>query len=490
MNKLGHIETPGRLNPGIIMLASICYLVVNLVFVSNHHYYIWLIAPALLLMLLALVSIDIFFLLLLFITPLSVQLRFLYPDLPVDAFLPTEPMLAFLLILVAYKIVVAREFQSSFLRKPLTIVVGITLVWMLITSLTGTHILVSLKYSLARLWFVSVFYLLSYELFRQPGFLEKSLRILVAGMIPVILYHMVRLQAAGLFNRQAAHSSTWPFFNDHTSFGAAVSFLVPLLVYFIYASRRTIWKLVYSGVLVIFITGLVFSYSRAAWLSIAVAVIFSMVYLLRIPWKIIGTGMLVLLIVGILSWQSLFTGIQSNTQDSSANLLEHVQSISNITSDNSNLERINRWKCALRMIAEKPLLGTGPGTYQFEYAPYQLSYERSDISTNSGDGGNAHSEYLGAMSDSGIPAGLLYILLLIIAFRSGHRVWKDSSSRQIRFLSLSLMAGLMTYVVHGGLNNFLDTDKISAPFWMFISALQLLSSERREVTVNKIGFYT
>ena len=40
--------------------------------------------------------------------------------------------------------------------------------------------------------------------------------------------------------------------------------------------------------------------------------------------------------------------LESNKQDSSSNLTEHVESISNVSSDASNLERINRWKSAGR----------------------------------------------------------------------------------------------------------------------------------------------
>ena len=34
----------------------------------------------------------------------------------------------------------------------------------------------------------------------------------------------------------------------------------------------------------------------------------------------------------------------------------------NVSTDASNLERINRWNCAIRMYAERPFLGHGPGT--------------------------------------------------------------------------------------------------------------------------------
>ena len=82
--------------------------------------------------------------------------------------------------------------------------------------------------------------------------------------------------------------------------------------------------------------------------------------------------------------------------------------MSNITTDASNLERINRWKSALRLFAERPTLGWGPGTYQFEYASYQNYYEKTIISTNSGNKGNAHSEYLSILAESGWPGLLVF----------------------------------------------------------------------------------
>ena len=37
--------------------------------------------------------------------------------------------------------------------------------------------------------------------------------------------------------------------------------------------------------------------------------------------------------------------------------------------------------------------------------------------------------------------------------------------------ALSLYLGLLTYFIHGVLNNYLDTDKASAPFWGFLAML-------------------
>lgn len=166
--------------------------------------------------------------------------------------------------------------------------------------------------------------------------------------------------------------------------------------------------------------------------------------------------------------------LEKNKQDASANFIEHLQSISNISSDASNLERINRWQAALRMFDERPVMGWGPGTYQFEYAPYQRSKEKTIISTNLGDQGNAHSEYIGPLAESGIPGLISVLLILVTVIYTGLNVYKKSVNRQARLIALAATLGLITYFVHGILNNFLNTDKASVPFWGFVAIIVAL----------------
>ena len=70
------------------------------------------------------------------------------------------------------------------------------------------------------------------------------------------------------------------------------------------------------------------------------------------------------------------------------------------------------------MWEDKPWLGWGPGTYMFKYAPYQLSYQLTIISTNFGTNGNAHSEYLGPLAEQGI-VGLLIVVSFVLFYIAG-----------------------------------------------------------------------
>ena len=63
------------------------------------------------------------------------------------------------------------------------------------------------------------------------------------------------------------------------------------------------------------------------------------------------------------------------------------------------------------------------------------------------------------------------------------------SYRQFYIMSLALAAtlSLLTYYIHGIFNNFLDTDKLSVPFWgltAVVVALDVFSEKKPETPVN------
>ncbi|PIY02858.1 MAG: hypothetical protein COZ21_11985, partial [Bacteroidetes bacterium CG_4_10_14_3_um_filter_31_20] len=200
---------------------------------------------------------------------------------------------------------------------------------------------------------------------------------------------------------------------------------------------------------------------------------------------LLSVGTVVLL---LLFWTQIYMKLEKNRQDTSSNFSEQLQSITNVSTDASNLERLNRWDCAVRMFKEKPVFGWGPGTYMFKYAPFQLSYERTIISTNSGDLGNAHSEYLGPLSESGILGTLTFLAVVIASIYYAMRVYRKTKDKNVKIIVLSVTIGLITYYTHGILNNFLDTDKLSALFWGYtaiIVALDIAENEKKNESMPK-----
>jgi O-antigen ligase len=213
---------------------------------------------------------------------------------------------------------------------------------------------------------------------------------------------------------------------------------------------------------------LYFSYTRAAWLSIIAALFVWLLIHFKIKFSLILGVVATIGVFVFFSWTSIEQSMSKNkSEHTTEDFGKRLESAANVTTDASNLERINRWSCAIAMFQERPIVGFGPGTYAFEYARFQKPENLTIISTNFGDGGNAHSEYLGPLAEMGF-MGLIVVLILISAiFYKGITLYNrwPSEKREMKVLILAMILALVTYFVHGILNNYLDTDKAAIPIW-------------------------
>jgi len=456
-----------------VMLVSFLFIFLNTILISKEFYYLNIIPWLLLLVLLAFYSIDRVLLLVVFFTPLSIELSYFMQGLDFDLHLPTEPLMLGITVLIILKYFKGEGFDRRILYHPVSIAIYFNLLWILITSITSSMLLVSFKFLFARIWFLVTFYFIAAEFFKDYKNIRKYIWIYVIPMIIIVFYVWVRLSSYGFFNQQAAHMVVKPFFADHTSYGAILAFLIPVITGFIINDPKIkgLRRLLVFFILILFVFGLILSYSRAAWISLIGAIFVFILIRLKIRFSflvILG----VILGLFIYSYRTeIMIQLKQNRQASSKDLSEHVKSISNIATDASNMERLNRWSCAWRMFKEKPVFGWGPGTYQFQYGPFQISREKTVISTNFGDVGNAHSEYIGPLAESGFFGTLTFLWVVIAAITTGLKTYRRSKSGYVKILTLSVLLGLTTYFIHGMLNNFLDTDKASALFWGFIAIL-------------------
>jgi O-antigen ligase len=407
-----------------------------------------------------------------FFAPLSVPLSELSPGFGFDMFLPTEPLLFGLLIVFILKVIYERGFDKQILTHPVSLAIYLNLLWIFLTALTSTMPIVSFKFLLSRIWFVAVLYFLTAKIFSEGKNLEKYIWLYTISLVIVIFYTVNRHLGYGIWNKQVANFVCNPFYKDHTSYGAALAMYIPFFLMFVFGRFVSHKQKIFSViVLAILFIGFVFSYTRAAWLSLVIATGVYVVIKLKIRFKPLFLTFVTVLVLLIMFWNQIEMGLAQNSEQSSADFKTHISSMTNITSDASNLERINRWSCAIRMFEEKPFFGFGPGTYMFQYARYQLNDDRTIISTNSADGGNAHSEYLGPLSESGVLGMLTFLLIIGVVVYTAVHTYMRLTDRRLKSFVLAALVSLVTYYIHGFLNNFLDTDKLSVPFWGFTAMI-------------------
>ena len=101
-----------------------------------------------------------------------------------------------------------------------------------------------------------------------------------------------------------------------------------------------------------------------------------------------------------------------------------------------------------------------------------------------GDRGDAHSEYLTALSEQGWPGLVIWVSLLLLILRSGMRIVYHAREEQVRQLGKVILLGLLTYFIHGFVNSFLDLDEAAVLFWgmsviVVILDIKFVTSPRR-----------
>ena len=471
----------------VLFISTLLFIVLNGYFLYNGNYYFSFLPLAIAVVYFSFYKTkELLFFVILF-TPFSLNLEQLSLG-NIGFYLPTEPILFGLMLILSIRALLRGTYDKRLLNHPITLSILFYLAWMLITVFTSSNPIISLKFLVAKLWFIIPLFFYLTVIFRERENMYRVVWLYLISLAIVVFITLIRHYGWG-FDQKAAHWIMSPFYKDHTSYGAIVAFYIPLTIGLMFRKKNSaIIQYLLILFLIILTIGLIYSYTRAAWVSLVAALGVWGLFKLKINIKYVLFLGIFGGFVGYQYYTDINIALSKNKTDSSENISKHIESISNVSTDASNLERINRWNCALRMFEERPVFGWGPGTYAFEYAPFQHSSEITVISTNFGNRGNAHSEYLGTLSEMGVLGLTSFILLLFFVFYRASMLFIKLDDKELKTLLLSVILALVSYFVHGVLNNYLDTDKASIPVWTSVAiivAIDLYHSKKDKIRPSK-----
>ncbi|MBK8500246.1 MAG: O-antigen ligase family protein [Flavobacteriales bacterium] len=450
--------------------------------------------------------------------PYSIRLYFSALDL--EVIFPAEPLIGLLLLVIAARILLGRarfEWDRDALRHPLVLVAFLWIAALGFSALGSEHAMVSMKALLVRCAFIVLFFLLP-VLF--PAIIHiKRRSVLLAHALSffgVVAYAFHQQSLAG-FDRHGASLAPFPFYVDHTSYSAVLVYVLVLLaVESIIAVRERGAPFPWDLMLLLGLGAVAFylAFCRAAWISVAALLIALLLLRLRIvfKWFTLVASTSALFIVCALAYIAMGHGpVVADSNAAGAGARASVLSVTNVSTDASNKERVNRWKCAMRMFRDRPLLGHGVGTFQFTFLPYQLKEEMTYISvTGSVDpkrvqrvwsfseelfvrrnpqllycsGGTAHSEYLLALSESGLIAFLVFTALAWATLSSAFHGSVRNLPPNGRIRHIGAWLASLAYLVHALFNNYLDDPKVAMLFWITLGGLV---APRSQVDVKGAG---
>ena len=413
----------------------------------------------------------------LFLTPLSVDLV-VGGGLKLSA--PSEILMLFVIGVVVLKFLGGLKFDKRIITHPMTVIILLLITSMILSTVTSQNPIIALKRTTSQAIFFIVFYFFTIQFLKKERQIKKVYFLYVLGIIFPIFYAAVFHSQYG-FIQPASVYAPLPFYDEHTIYGACLAFVIPFIVLLIF-NKKEKHKIVLTLLLVIFLLALFLSYSRAAWISIVITFLFFVFTKLKL--KFHHFLVIVTLIVGIVyfNFNSIYGTLKENSLKYGDNFSTHIVSVTNLQNDASNMERINRWVCAVRMFEEKPILGLGPGTYQFNYGKYQTNEFTTRISTHMGDKGNAHSEYFTYLSETGIVGFLIFLILILYSIYLAVKLLYSRLDKSTKLLVYASILGLITFYIHGLFNSFSDSQKLAI---LFISSLAVLVRIDLNQTSNK-----
>jgi len=360
-------------------------------------------------------------------------------------------------------------------KHPITLLLFAALVWALVTVSFSQLPLLSVKWLLAKGWYLLCFFILPLFLFSNFKTLSYAAKILSAAMLLVTAIIFIRHAFLG-FSFATINEAVKPFFRNHVTYSALLVCMLPL-VWIFYKNVSGYMKPLVLSLFVFILVALYFSYARGAWLAAALGYI--TVVIIR-KQKMIPVIVLALLSLII---SILFLTQQKNYlrfSHSYTNTIYHDNFQQHLVAtykgnDVSTAERFNRWVAGLRMIADKPMNGYGPNTFYYFYKPYTLPPFKTWVSKNE-ERSTVHNYFLLLAIEQGIPGLLLFLLLIIYSFIRLQAIYIRAASAIIKQISLSLAAILSMIITVNFLSDLIETDKIGSLFYMCLAAIVVLDN--------------
>lgn len=415
---------------------------------------------------------------LLFSLPFSVEYNFnssLGTDIP-DELL----MLLTAGLYLVYGISNRRLISHPLRTHPLIFLLTILLSWMLVAVLFSTHPLISVKYALAKSWYLGAFVFAPILVLMNKNAIKRAARLLAVAILLVSLITLVRHSMTG-FSFASINTTLAPFFRNHVNYSAMLVCLLPIWVAFFHLSTAKVQRWWIAAVIMVLLVALFFSYARGAWLALVTG--FVAVLLIRKRKLVSAYVLLLLLATFAVFWlrhENNYLRFAHNYQRTifHKDFGEHLVATYKLK-DVSTAERFYRWIAGVRMISDQPLTGFGPNTFYDNYKPYGVPAFKTWVSDNP-EHSTVHNYFLLTVIEQGYPGLFFFLLLLGAMLWYAQYLWHRTTDPFYKSTSMVTGVMLVMIITVNCLSDLIETDKVGSLFFLCLSLLIAVDLQTRE----------
>lgn len=455
---------------GLFLLLGISVPVSLIAAIYKQQMALAMIPAGLLLLWQTLMNLERIYFLLMAMIPLSIEVQ-LPGGLGTD--LPSEPLMWLLTgVGIVWWLQNWRSVDARFLRHPISLALYAHLAWLTVCTVTSQGSFLSIKFLLAKGWYLITFYFWAGHFLNSAANFKRMIWWFFAPLLFATLWVLFQQAQTGFSFEKAAYTMG-PFFRNHVSYACILAVFLPYVWYVRYWSRPRsgAWWLLIVGI-VVFIVGINFAYTRAAYVALLAAV--GMKWLInwrKLKWGLMAFVLIIAIFIG-------FVGTRDNwllfapqyekaiSHTEFTNLLEATTRLEDI----SVMERVYRWVAATYMIQEHPVTGFGPGTFYTFYKDYTVSSFKTYVSDNPEKSGT-HNYFLMTAVEQGLPGLLFFVVFILVVMMQGQRIYHKSRDLLHRRMVLAPLLSFMMINLLMLMNDLVETDKIGSLFFMAAAML-------------------
>ena len=247
-------------------------------------------------------------------------------------------------------------------------------------------------------------------------------------------------------------------FGNPNVFAEYLEHILPVAITLVFVYRKWLNKIIMGLIAGVMFVCLVLTFSRGGYLGFVSA---AMLFVLLKMAKFIP-----LFIAGGIAAIPLLPNV----------VLQRINTIGNVQ-DTSNAYRTYIWEGTINMIKDFWITGVGYGYWAFKntFLEYGIKGSRA---------WHSHNMYLEIMAEMGIFGMLTFIWVVLSIFISTIKFAKKTKDRYFSYVSVGLLGGFLSIMVHGIAEHILYMPKSVILFWMFaafISAARNLGSNLQEM---------
>lgn len=362
---------------------------------------------------------------------------------------------------------------------PILIVILLQFLWTVVAVICSTDILMSVKYLLAKGWYLLAFVALPFFLLKDEKHLKRSSILLVVSSCVAMLVALVR-HSEYLWSFENVNDALTPFFHNHVLYSALLVFIVPIQIAFFQLAKSRKTKILIACLIIVTVVALYLSYSRGSWIALIGG--FLSYWLLRRRILLLAFLVFIVFSIGFIFWvkendRYLKYSNDYRTTIYHSNFEEHLIATYKLK-DLSNAERIYRWVAGVQMVNDFWMTGSGPTTFYKQYKSYTVPAFKTYVSDNK-EHSTVHNYFLFVLIEQGISGLLLFVILIAsifwyaqkVYFRTGQFFWKVVAAT---VASIVVMECTVNF-----LSDMIETDKVGSIFYLCVAVIVIADIKTR-----------